>query len=1357
METNLNRTDMKRKMFAVLAFCMLMPALAGAQDWDREKYPDYNPGFENPEPALVKFINEHVGKTTDGKPLTRRKAKALAAEAGLPDHVNNASTKYFPPVFNQAGGSCGSASRICYMFTHELNSYRDINSSTTANNYPSHFVWLLTYGNSGKDAFVTHVGVPTSATYGGRTYSNTYGNYDWNSDCFGWMQGYDKWFSAFGNRMKAPTTNPYSLGTEEGRLAAKAWLYNHAGDTTFHAGGLIGLGVASGGNWQNIPKTEVNDALGVTGMKYVKAWGTSVDHALTMVGYDDRIEFDIDGNGICGEESKDEKGAWIIVNSWGSGWCNGGFIYCPYAMAGPNMNSEGKLAGFWTGELYHTRKDYRPLRTIKLLMDYTRRSELKLQCGISRDLSATKPESVIDMHHFRYAGDGHNGDTNPAPETPMLGKWADGKMHTEPMEFGYDLTDLTNGYDRNQPLKYFFIVNTRSWGLGEGHIYQASIIDYELDREGVETPFDLGETGQVEVKSAGAQTIISVVVYGVALHAPQNLALNGNLLTWDAPMTSGHTIQGYALYHDGNRLATLAADTRQYTVSGSGAYAVAALYEGGTEGERVSVASAVQKQETNQVVNLHKGGFVIPDIFNSSYSECTIEYYIKPNSLSNYNNMFGPGWGTFYAHCNSNGKFSVGWNTGGHRIDASSQALSVGNWKHVSIVVKGNNMKLYFGSSQVGSITSSSFSGIGGFGDLVFDAGGTSAQDCSYDEIRIWNRARTASEISGSHNREFYGEVMPDGLLAYYKGDVIERDGQTYLRDCVGGHHALLTNSNFAQEVPEKQPVLYRPKDSENILSINAPEEPVYAGVPVTLTTTRGDGIRTLAWDVPSQSIADWHITNPSLTFPKAGTYEVSVKGTDYEADGTGDNPQAREATATQTITVLEAPVPDAHFTATATEVASGDRISFHVSNPVAGCAYRWSMPGADVEQAGTLSAGATYQAAGTYTVMLTATSPSGQQAEEQMQVIVEEVKPEADFTVSEAVILKGETVRLVSTSRHHPTDFQWTLAGTVQKTIVNNADHYDFTPTEPGIYNITLKATNEKGSNSKALSRALIVTNADSRNGLTFSQNSARVTMQKPILDETTTQKLTIEWWMNPEKLTTSCLGIGESTTTFMLRTDAAGNMVLYNAGRTAKSGDGFVIAGQWHHYAVVFSKGTVKFFRDATQIASASVGSTITLPENFSIGTTAADMTGSIDEFRIWGNTLTSSIFQTICNQPMDDPEYYITGEKANYNLRLYYPFNQAGGNVVDATSHGNTGIRSGFGPDGDAWDLSKGVFCLNFGSKQDDVIVDAIQAIDEEGVSHNSPNGKSVYDLSGRRLGDTPLKPGLYIINGRKQVVR
>lgn len=43
-------------------------------------------------------------------------ATEQTATSRRPDHVNNALSHCFPAVFSQDGGSCGSASRICYMF-----------------------------------------------------------------------------------------------------------------------------------------------------------------------------------------------------------------------------------------------------------------------------------------------------------------------------------------------------------------------------------------------------------------------------------------------------------------------------------------------------------------------------------------------------------------------------------------------------------------------------------------------------------------------------------------------------------------------------------------------------------------------------------------------------------------------------------------------------------------------------------------------------------------------------------------------------------------------------------------------------------------------------------------------------------------------------------------------------------------------------------------------------------------------------------------------------------------------------------------------------------------------------------------
>ena len=172
---------------------------------DRQKYPDYDPTVR-PDRSLMRYGSR-----------ARLKGAAVPAESQRPDHVNNAATMYFPPIISQEGGSCGSASRIAYMFTHELNSFRHTNASLPENMYPTHFVWLLTYGNSGKDQFIQYVGVPSVKTYGGRGNSALFGYKEWDSQDYGWMTGYEKWHEAMFNRMLAPRNLPMGVGTEEGR------------------------------------------------------------------------------------------------------------------------------------------------------------------------------------------------------------------------------------------------------------------------------------------------------------------------------------------------------------------------------------------------------------------------------------------------------------------------------------------------------------------------------------------------------------------------------------------------------------------------------------------------------------------------------------------------------------------------------------------------------------------------------------------------------------------------------------------------------------------------------------------------------------------------------------------------------------------------------------------------------------------------------------------------------------------------------------------------------------------------------------------------------------------------------------
>lgn len=1274
----MKKTNLFRLLLSLL---VALPFTAWAQvDVNRKMYPDYsdelNPDWSMLETATgAKRANESTASTR-------------------PAYVNNAEKMYFPPVFNQDGGSCGSASRISYMFTYELNAYRNLNGKLPENYYPSHFVWLLTNGNSGKNEFVTSIGVPSAATYGGQTYSQYFGSQDCANDDFGWMQGYDKWFEAMHNRMLEPVNFPMNVGTEEGRELVKNWLWNHNGDESFGAGGVCGIGLASmGGNYEGkIPNTAANKAAGVVNKRYVAEWGTQVDHAMTIVGYDDRIEFDLDGDGVYGETDADEVGAWIIVNSWGEWWGNNGFIYCPYAYGGASftmVNNKKVFSGnWWAPEIYKVRKDYRPLRTIKLEMEYSRRSEICLSAGVSTDLNAELPEKSITFEHFRYAGDGNYGNTNPAPEVPMLGRWADGKLHTEPMEFGYDLTDLTEGYDKSLPLKYFFIVDTKSWAQGNGIIHNASIIDYEHNRDGVETSFSIPHGG-VEIKSAGRKTIISVVVYGEPYYAPQNLMLTSSILSWSKPLPSMHSVVGYKIYNDGVCIGEAAGDALSYDLNDNqplGMYGIKAVYEGGVESQMITVSAPVASEWDNTALNLKYSGIRIPDVFSIKYEQATIEFSMKPNSLAAWNQSAGPGWGTFMMHADYNGSFTAGWDTS-NRTATMASALKVDQWSHIAIVVDGSKMVIYVNGVPAASCTSSSYSGLGGFGDLVFNADvnsyNRSYTDATIDELRIWNVARTADDIKNSCNAQFAGKVLPKGLIAYFKGNTTKINGEVRWRDYVGGHHAYILNSNYATDY--RTDILPTSK-AELAVSINALDEQPSAGKLIKLSADYSDAVSDLSWTIDGL-IENVTVREPSVVFPAAGDYKITLEGKSISGATVTDE---------LVVTVLEEEPIDASFHAGGLAVIKGERTFFTVDNPLPGQLYEWSFPGADVESAQGIHASAVYAEGGVYDVTLKVISMTGKnEATKTLQIEVLDAAPEASFEVSPVVILKGERTVLKDISKYNPVEWEWIVENNSKKYVIIG-QHSTLTPTECGVYDVTLKVHNDVGVSTTTRERALIVCNADSKNGLNFTgRDNAKVTA--PLAGAASSMSaLSVDWWMCPDALADNCLGIGDDASTFLLTTTSTGIMNMNVGGTTGKSQEGYVIEGEWHHYTAVFSDGFADFYRDGEYFSTSYISFNLAISNmtSFAIGNDNAPMNGRIDELRVWKKALSVDEIAAVANAPIENPADYS-------DLILYYDFNQSGGAVIDRTANGNDGVRTGFGPDGDAWGLSKGVFCLESGA--------------------------------------------------------
>ena len=1290
---------MKLRFLFIIA---LLPALSGMAQIE-----DYT----MPDGKVVKidrsiFPNLKYDVTPKPQPadyVARRKARRTKVQ--LPPFVYNGQDKYFPPIFNQDGGSCGSAAAIGYQFTHEMNSYRDADASLPENQYPSHFTWLLAYQTSTTEGIAKAIGIPNVPTYGGRTYSRLFGAQTHDDPDYGWMQGYNKWYSAMWNKIAydfsmAPTNTP------EGRQELKEWLFNHSGDDSMHGGGVAGIGVAAYGTWAAIPSSAANKAAGVVGMKYVEKWGDTFNHALTVCGYDDRIEFDLDGDGKVGEVEEDEVGAWIIANSWGDGWENNGFIYCPYKYS----FAVDKDTWTWTPSAYVIRQDYRPLRTIKLLMDYTHRSELLLSAGVSENLDATKPEKTIPFEHFRYAGNTLGAD--PAPEVPMLGRWTDG-IHSEPMEFGYDLTDLTFSVDRTKPLKYFFVVKTKTGAIGTGHIHKASVINYEVENEGVEIPF---EQTDVEIRNKGRETLISVIVPGEQLYPPTNLAVEDGVLVWSAPQTSSLTLIGYHIYEGAKLVAQVPAEKTFYTPEEGTeeAFTVRAVYQAGQYGQESASSNAVMlripQQGPNSIAVLTKSGITVPNAVSELLGKATIEFWMRNDQNANYSHQVGPGWGEFLFHNNSNGTLSVGWdNNSTDRLNVSGVFSVAKRWNHIAIVINGNVLTLYVNAIKKGTLTSRTFSGLTAFGDLQF--GHTDTNNWwlgGLDEIRVWKTARTQAEIKNNMRVRVAAPALQPDLLVYLPMETIQVNGETRLREYISGKHATFHVGTHQVEESEAPFTGTAPTPT---LTIKEEETTHLAGIPFQLTAQTALNAISWHWEAQgssepehnsnikiqnSKSEADSSLFTLHSSLKTASQFStlnsqlvtLTLPAGKFNVTCTASFPDGTSLTSEKEVTVQQGESPVADFIALTDTLPAGDRFSFINKTVSPGCTYQWSMPGAEVEQVGGTNATALYPTVGTFQVTLTATNSFGSDSVTK-EVTVRESAPAARFGVSQTAIMLGEGVQLTDQSRYSPLSWQWELNNGSR--VLTTTEQSPFvTPTAPGIYDVSLHVTNALGENTLSMGRYLIVSNDDPKSCLNFTGNE-QLQLACPYAEEQ--KALTLDWWLRPQQYQGS---VGLHTTEGKLSTavDSKGMLSITLGARTVSSDDGYIIKGEWHHYAVTYNAGTVRFYRDGLLFSSPTTKLATRMPllGNITIGQDG--LVGQIDEVRLWGDALTADKVKAYCNQHIQDVPAAQTADV----LLLYYDFNQNGGDVLDRTSNAHNVQRIGFGPDGDAWNSALGVFTLD-----------------------------------------------------------
>lgn len=140
----------------------------------------------------------------------------------------------------------------------------------------------------------------------------------------------------------------------------------------------------------------------------------------------------------------------------------------------------------------------------------------------------------------------------------------------------------------------------------------------------------------------------------------------------------------------------------------------------------------------------------------------------------------------------SNG--STGWN----EVTATS-VLNLNTWQHVAATYNGSSMKIYVNGNQVGSLNRTGVIPPSLRNLLIGNSPAAARYLSGYiDEVRIWNIARSAQDISNDR----YTELAPQpNLVAYYR---MTNGNGTLLTDNSGnGNTATLTNNPiWSYEVP---------------------------------------------------------------------------------------------------------------------------------------------------------------------------------------------------------------------------------------------------------------------------------------------------------------------------------------------------------------------------------------------------------------------------------------------------------------------------------------------------------------------------------------------------------------------------
>ncbi len=259
----------------------------------------------------------------------------------------------------------------------------------------------------------------------------------------------------------------------------------------------------------------------------------------------------------------------------------------------------------------------------------------------------------------------------------------------------------------------------------------------------------------------------------------------------------------------------------------------------------------------NSIGNFGTSNFTIEFYIKTTASDSNAEWLVTKRSVCGHASFFNVGItnGIVYLEIDQD------TNGTNHNDLVSSTAVNDGTWHHVAFVRSGTSLTFYIDGVASGSKTDSFITNVNNADNLTIGGFGSTCSTNqnfvgSLDELRIWNVARTQSQIQDNMINELTGTET--GLITYYnfnQGSAnASNTGVTTLNDLTSNQNNG-TLSNFALSGTTSNWVSVIKTTVAGIVSANQ-----------TITSLTGTGVTTVSGD-KSLNNGDWIPVSPSMSW----------------------------------------------------------------------------------------------------------------------------------------------------------------------------------------------------------------------------------------------------------------------------------------------------------------------------------------------------------------------------------------------------------------------------------------------------------------------------------------------------------